>query len=327
MQWIESQGSAAPWWFGALFVLGSVLMLWRLEAMSARGFEGTVLGTLVMPYCSGLGNLVFTFLLARRHGPGGEVMTNALVNNVTNLTLLLGVPALLWGIRLRAAGKSKSKNAARTRELHRLALLFTLVAALFFSGAVWALGRDGRLDFSDGLVLVGLFVFWQCVHVFDVLKTNVQQNRSPGWGLALEALLLAFGAWAVYASTDWLINWLERQPSGRFLSAQHLGWLSGWLMVLPNGLLAFYYAGRGRPEVTYASQIGDGHVCIPLCVGIYALHQPLLVPGLFQTGVIVLAGATLLHLFCVLTLGGLPRWMGLVLVLAYAWFVRTSLGR
>jgi cation:H+ antiporter len=98
-------------------------------------------------------------------------------------------------------------------------------------------------------------------------------------------------------------------------------------MVLPNALLAFYYAWRGRPEITYTSQVGDGHVCIPLCVGIYALHHPLLLPGFFETGMMVLAGATLAHMFCVVALGGLPRFMGVVLLAGYAWFVKAGLGR
>ena len=58
VHWIEAKGPYAPWLFLALFLAASLLMLWRLEAMSARGFEGTVLGTLVMPYCSGMGNLI-----------------------------------------------------------------------------------------------------------------------------------------------------------------------------------------------------------------------------------------------------------------------------
>ena len=68
IHWIEAKGAFAPWWFVALFVAASLLMIWRLEAMSARGFEGTVLGTLVMPYCSGLGNLIFAFILGRTGG-------------------------------------------------------------------------------------------------------------------------------------------------------------------------------------------------------------------------------------------------------------------
>jgi cation:H+ antiporter len=46
-----------------------------------------------------------------------------------------------------------------------------------------------------------------------------------------------------------------------------LGWLSGWVMALPNAVLAFYYGCRKQPEVVYTSQVGDAHVSIPLCIG------------------------------------------------------------
>src|SRR5277367_649599 len=124
-------------------------MVWRLEVLSANGFEGTVLGTLVMPYCSGLGNLIFAFILGRNGGSGADVMTNSLVNNVTDMTLVLGLPTIIWGIKLmpakaakgKAAGKGTAKGAGKTHELNRLSLLLTLAAVLFFTGAVWALGR------------------------------------------------------------------------------------------------------------------------------------------------------------------------------------------
>jgi len=97
---IESTGVWAPLLFTGVFIAASFLMIWRLEAMTESGFEGTVLGTLVMPYCSGVGNLIFAFMLGARRGPGSAVMENALVNNITNLTLLVGMPALLWGMSL-----------------------------------------------------------------------------------------------------------------------------------------------------------------------------------------------------------------------------------
>ena len=100
IHWIEAKGVFAPWLFVALFLAASFLMIWRLEAMSARGFEGTVLGTLVMPYCSGMGNLIFAFILGMNNGNGADVMTNSLVNNVTNMTLVLGLPALIWGMNV-----------------------------------------------------------------------------------------------------------------------------------------------------------------------------------------------------------------------------------
>jgi len=296
--------------------------------MSDGGFDGTVLGTLIMPYCSGLGNLIFAILLARKGGSGEEVMTNALVNNTTNLTLLIGLPAIFWQAKKKSAAKDKSGkgNTVPAAELHRLSMLFTLVAVLFFTGAVWALGRDGQINFTDGLVLVGLFLFWQCFHIFEVLKTKQRGNKTRGLRLVFNLALLGVGAYASYVSIDWLVRWLEKADLG-FVSSKNLGWLSGWLMVLPNAILALYYGWRRKPEVVYASQVGDGHICIPLCIGLFALFQPLNLPDIFLTGIYIIGGATVLHLLSVGLLGRLPRLLGFVLVIAYAYFLKAGLLR
>jgi cation:H+ antiporter len=75
------------------------------------------------------------------------VLTNCLVNNVTNLTLLLGLPALCWGLTVLpakgGAGRRKKHGAdpGMASQLNRLSLLLTLTAGLFFAGAVWVLER------------------------------------------------------------------------------------------------------------------------------------------------------------------------------------------
>lgn len=306
-------------------------MIWRLEAMSANGFEGTVLGTLVMPYCSGMGNLIFAFILGRNGGSGADVMTNSLVNNVTNMTLVLGLPAIFWSMHVlpqkKPGGERKKKSGAagKVHELNRLSLLLTLTAVLFFTGAVWAMGKRGRLDFSDGLVLIGLFLFWQCFHVFEVLKSNVRQGKSVfTWMLPVDLGLLAAGALGIYVSTDWLVNWISHIHTG-FISAEHLGWLSGWLMVLPNAVLAIYYAWRKQPEVVYTSQVGDAHISIPLCLGVYLLFHPMTMPHFFQMGMFVLLGATLVHIIFVSLFGQLPRLVGIALVIAYGYFLKCGL--
>ena len=99
-QSIEALGLTSVWTYLGLFLGASLLMIWRLEALLDHGLEGTALGTLVMPYCSGLGNLLFVAIIALRHGSPQEILTNCLVNNVTNLTLVLGLPALIWGLSL-----------------------------------------------------------------------------------------------------------------------------------------------------------------------------------------------------------------------------------
>jgi cation:H+ antiporter len=329
IHWIEARGHWAPWLFLAVFLAASFLMLWRLEVLSAKGFEGTVLGTLVMPYCTGMGNLIFAFILGRNGGSGADVMTNSLVNNITNMTLVLGLPGVFWLIKtLLSKGKSGGKNPARkkssaagkTQQLNRLSLLLTLTAVLFFTGAVWALGRKGRLTYDDGLVLVGLFLFWQLIHVFEVLKSNVRQGKSLSWTLPFDLALLAVGAYGIYISTDWLVAWISSVHNG-FISVKYLGWLSGWLMVLPNAMLAVYYNWRGQPETVYASQVGDCHVSIPLCLGVYALYHTMVMPPFFHAAMFILLGATLVHIFFVTALGRLPWVAGWALVAAYGFFL------
>lgn len=332
---IDTLGLASVWTYLALFLASSLVMVWRLEALLEHGLEGTALGTLVMPYCSGLGNLIFVALIAQRRGSGEEVLTNCLVNNVTNLTLILALPALCWGLHLAPpAGRKNPKSPAKKNpaaalagtehQLNRLSLLLTLTAVLFFTGVTWALGLDGRLDRNDGLVLVALFLFWQCFQVFDVLKHNIRQRQRFGPMFVLDVFIVLLGAGALYSSIEWLVNWLSGQK-GEFINAAHLGWLSGWLMVLPNALLAFFYAARRRPDITYASQVGDGHICIPLCIGLSALVQPIPLPAFFETGVVILLAAAAVHLACVFFAHGLPRWMGWPLLGGYAWFLAAGL--
>ncbi len=324
MTWIESAGLATPWFFVGLFLAASFLMIWRLESMAADGMEGTVLGTLIMPYCTGMGNLIFAFVLGMHGGSGAEVLTNCLVNNVTNLTLLVGLPAALWGMAVLPGKAANKKEQDYSHHLNRLSMMLTLFAVLFFTGTAWALGRRREIGFAEGLILVGLFLFWQSFHVFEVLKSNRRQNKSFRRMLAVDLILLGIGTYGTYLSTDWLVSWVSNIQTG-FISARHMGWLSGWLDVLPNGLLAFYYGWKRRAEVVYTSQVGDGHICIPLCIGIFALYKPIVVPPFFETGVLILGGATLVHLIFIGTWGRLPRTAGWLLTAAYGVFLYKGL--
>jgi cation:H+ antiporter len=225
-----------------------------------------------------------------------------------------------------AKKEGKGKKGAQVQEVNRLSLLLTLVAILFFTGITWLVGRDGKIDFTDGLVLVGMVLFWQCFHVFEVLKTNARQNKSLGWMLPIQLALLGIGGYAIYVSTDWLVNWISAIHTG-FISARYMGWLSGWLNVLPNAMLAVYYAWTKRPEIVYTSQVGDAHICIPLCIGVFALFNTIALPGFFNAGIILLLAATFVHFFCIAILGRLPRFVGAALTAAYGYFLWQGLSK
>lgn len=320
----EFAGAWTPLALIVLFLLSSLLIIWRLELMSNRGVEGTVLGTLFMPYFSGLGNLIFVWVVLDQGGPAEEVAINSWTNNLTNLCLLLALPALIWGLNLNAS--SRAIKAQRESKLHRLSLALTLVAMIFFSLTVWVLGQDGEIDRFDGFALVGLFVFWQCFHVFEVLKENTRQGSSWHPMIVLDVLLILLGSYATLLSVDGIVSVIMAQDDG-FFSGNQLGLLTGWLMVLPNAVLAFYYAWKRRGDVVYSSQVGDGHICIPLCIGLFAIFKPMPLPEFFQNGLLFIASVSLVHLLCVVLLRGLPKLVavGLLAVYGYALFVQLSL--
>jgi cation:H+ antiporter len=315
-------GRLDPWASLLVFMAGSALMIWRLGALEGKGFEGTILGTLIMPYCSGVSNLIFAFVMGRSGGGSGLVLENCLVNNVTNMTLLVGLPAMIWTLDLFPGGRGRSRSAPRRKDyrLNRLSLLLTITAMLFFTGVTWALARDGMLDFSDGLVLVAVFLFWQVFHIFDVLKTNLQRNRAMPVSLVVDLMAILAGGVAVYLSIERMVAWVSTSGRG-ILVFDNLGWLSGLLMVLPNALLAFWYARAGRADVVYSSQVGDGHICIPMCIGLFALFTPVTIPAAMLPGLWIIAAAGVIH-FGFLAIGGrLPRWAGALLTGAYFFFL------
>jgi cation:H+ antiporter len=312
-----------PLLFVGIFLAASFLMVWRLEAMAAYGMEGTVLGTLIMPYCTGMGNLIFAVVLGRHGGAGADVLTNCLVNNITNLTLLVGLPAALWGMAVLP--KKAKAPPDYSHHLDRISMLLTLLAVLFFTGVAWALGRRQEIGITEGLGLAGLFLAWQAFNALDAVKNNRRKHKSMGWKLPVDLILLLGGSCLVYLSTEWLVTWLSNIKTG-FISARHLGWLSGWLDVLPNGALAFYYGWKRQAAVVYTSQVGDGHICIPLCIGIFALFKPIQVPPFFETGALILGAVTVVHLGCVGVWGKLPRAVGWLLTAAYVVFLCQGLG-
>src|SRR5690349_25070797 len=127
-------------------------MIWRLEAMSEGGLEGTVLGTLVMPYCSGIGNLIFAVVVAMKGGAGKELLTNALVNNVTNMTLLLGLPAIIWRMSVLApekaqkSSKKKKEKQQQVQKINSMSLFLTLTSVVFLTSIEWTLATDIQLS-------------------------------------------------------------------------------------------------------------------------------------------------------------------------------------
>ncbi|MCF6249224.1 MAG: hypothetical protein L3J69_17980 [Desulfobacula sp.] len=305
------------WWQLLLcFFACSVIMIFRLNAIEKNGFEGTLIGTLIMPYFSGFPNLCFAYLLIQKGAKGRLVLENCLVNNITNLTIILGVPTIIWGLNLY----KNSNNKTMDLKINHLSLLLSILALIFFALSVFFVSKDGLITASDGMLLVGIFLFWQLYHVFDVLKNNTRTSRRIKKRLLFEFIIIGLCAWGVFSSIEYLIQWVHLNGKG-FFSATNLGLLSGLLMVIPNAVLAIYYTAVRRPEIVYSSQIGDCHICIPLCVGLFAVFSPIKVDASFMTAFFILMGTSGAHFLFTAIFGRLPRFAGVALTVLYAFFI------
>jgi cation:H+ antiporter len=308
-----------PWQLTACFITASLIMIARLNAVEKNGFEGTIVGTLVMPYFSGFPNLCFAYLMATAGNSaanGHTVLENCLVNNATNLTLVLAMPALFWGMNLLPKDRAKGHDT----QINFLSLLLSLLALIFFTAALWLVGRDGVIQANDGWMLVGLFLFWQIFHIFEVMKVNARKNRTIRRRILMDLVIIGVCAWAIFSCINGLVEWITLQGKGLF-AKENLGILSGLLMVLPNGFLAVYYTLVNRADIAYSSQIGDCHICIPLCIGIFALFSPIHIPPSFETAVYCIMGAGSGLFLLTAFFGRLPRWAGAVLMGLYAFFI------
>ena len=117
--------------------------------------------------------------------------------------------------------------------------------------------------------------------MFEILKNNVRKNRGFHWSIVLDLALIAISAYGVYYSVDYLVDWMS-YTKNPYIGVKDLGWHSGALMVVSNAFIALYDGLIGRQNIVVTSQVGDSHVCIPMCIGFFALFDNMTIPGFFQ---------------------------------------------
>lgn len=320
----SSFGSAAPTLCVVLFLAASLLAVIRLEALSRQGVEGSVLGTIFMPFFSGVGNIAFAVILATHKGDGNDVLTNCLFNNMANLTLLIGVPMLIWS--MSHIPDLKVWKEVSAFQISRLSTKLNITAVFFFTLFLLLLSRDGYLSREDGWILILLFVFWQCFQVYDVKKTNLLKRKTYPRTLPMDIIILLVCSYFTYATTDYLVEWFQGLDPDR-VSPRLLGWLSGVLMVLPNALLAIFYGSHRRMDIVYASQVGDAHVCVPLCVGLFVVLRPFEVGAFLLQSLLILMGLFTSHLIFVMIIPRFSRVFAALFIAVFCLFVWAGLFR
>jgi len=283
-----------PMWMQLVALLaGFTLLVWGAErfvmgaASTARllGVSPLLIGLTIVGFGTSAPEMLVSLMASLNNNPGLAV-GNAIGSNITNVALILGITAVLVPLSVH--------SGTVHRELP--ILLGTTVIA-------WLLLRDGRLDFIDGLLLLGglavmlTWVIWLGLHSRDKdpmqeeyaaeIPTNMTLGYSLFWllfGIVIlvgSSRLLVWGAVGIaeaYGVSDLVIG----------LTIVALG------TSLPELAASVASALKNEPDIAIGNVIGSNMFNLLAVLGIPGIIRPDAVdPAVLSRDMPVMVGLTI----------------------------------
>jgi cation:H+ antiporter len=303
-----------------LLLVGLALLVGGAELL-VRGGGQLALGLRVPPLVVGLTVVAFgtstpelaVSISAAFSGSTDAAMGNVLGSNIANVLLVLGVGAL-------AAPLLVDRSLIR-REIPALLVLQLLLPLLCF---------DGKVGWIDGLVLVGLGLFYNGLLVRQALKdrsasvaSGVDAPKSVWWRDVLFLLvgigLLVGGAQVFVGAALEIAGWLGW--SDRFIGLTVIAIGTSAPELVTTAVSAF----RGEVDIAIGNVVGSNILNLAIVLGLTAIVQPVVLAdaGVWLDLGVASAVAVILVPIA-LALGRIGRPLGAVLVLLYAGYLALS---
>lgn len=304
----------------ALFGGGELLVRGASATGRRFGLSPTAIGLILVSLGTSAPEL-FVSAGAAIQGYGDIAVGNVVGSNIVNLCIVLGLAVLLADLRF--------EKSHRQRQLPFL-LLLTLAAV--------ALAADGRLERVEGvLLLLGALVglAWAlrggssgeaAIRGEDQVEDpdgaasirNVDADNSAPRAIAVLAggvVLLAVGAEALIVGGVGLARDLDISEAVIALTVTSIG--TG----LPEIVATVVAALRRHNAIAMGNVVGSNIMNLGLVLGGSAVLTPLNSSGIDRTTLTILVGLTLL--VCALSWwrNTVPRFVGVLLLLAYAAYV------
>jgi cation:H+ antiporter len=278
----------------------------------AVGMSRMAVGLTLVSIGTSLPELLVT-LTAANSGDGGADMglANVLGSNVANVLLIVGVAAMIRGIRTKT----------RWLELGYMLILSGLACIPFLVGA--------RLDrWLAGLMLVVLILFlYQLLARERVASKLLEEDISPkttplGW--LFNSMLLGAGFLMLKFGAEWLVGGASQVASEMGMSPTMIGATVVAIGTsMPELATSAVAALRGQSEICIGNVIGSNIFNIGAVLGGAGMLQPMVFTAnplmLVTIGVATAASLTLAVILR--KTGGVSRSVGLLFLLAYAGFM------
>jgi cation:H+ antiporter len=308
-------------WQSILCVLGGLALLplgaealVRGSVVVARRFRisPVVIGLTIVAAGTSMPELVTSLSAAVNHAPG-IVLGNAIGSNIANLSLILGLAALLG--RLPATGRSVGRDVLLT-------LAVTAVLAL--------LALDGRLALTDGLILLGCLVALNVVILRRADGPALEPDAAPSTlslGPTRALLLIAGGLVALAGGAELLVRGARAIALGLGVTETLVGATVVAIGTSLPELAATLAAVRGKHyDLMLGNLLGSCQFNIAAIVGLPAVISPLTADrSILLLHLPALVLITVAASMFIRTHRSVYRREGLVLVLLYAAYLALTI--
>ena len=301
---------------GEALVRGAVALAERL------GVPTLIVGLTVVAFGTSTPELVVNLIAAFR-GNSDVGFGNVVGSNIANLTLLLGITALIRPVLVQ--------NVVVRREVPMM--LLTTVAALIFAEDALLNGRESRFDRDDGLVLLLLFGIYLYYLVVDALSQRSHPPLLPAPAAPLTltdatvSLPLTLGL--IIVGLGMLIGGGQLTVYGATALAQAAGIPDVVIALtivavgtsLPELVTCVAAARRGQSDLAIGNLVGSNIYNLTFVFGLTATFDPIRVPAGGIIDLVVMLAVSALVLPLSLTGKSVSRGEGVLLMVLYTGYI------
>lgn len=299
-------GLALLWFGGEGLVRASAALGIRF------GLTPLVVGLTIVAFATSAPELAVSLAAAFRDSPGLAV-GNVVGSNICNITLVLGVTAVIGRPRLKG-------------QLARRDSVVLVLATL----AIPLLLLDGQLGRIEGFVLVAAIVTYVTLTVRDAqagrypatFAAEAPPGAKPDVSILLNVLFGAVSLTMLILGSDLFVRAAVEIALALGISSALVGLSAAALGTsLPELATSIVAARRGQPELAAGNLIGSNIFNLLLILGATSLVRPLVPNGVGPVDLGVMVTTSLVALAVMLVKPRIGRLEGTVLLACYAGYI------
>jgi len=290
-----------------ILLIGGKYLVDGASAIAGKlGLSPGLIGLTVVSFGTSAPELLVSITAALK-GASDIALGNVIGSNISNITLVLGISAIVFPIAL-------------PRSVIKLDYAFTLVVSILF----FILALNGIISLVDGLILLVLLVlinlyFFKSIARIEDDPDDIDLQKLKSTPYYLTVIFILGGIAGLYWGSEMFVE-------NAIVIAQQFGISDRVIGVtviaigtsLPELATSLLAALKKQTDIALGNILGSNLMNILAIIGVTAVVKPILVSPVFLTNDFIwMLGFTLILLPMIITKLRISRWEGGVLLLGY----------